>query len=283
MLTKKFTGIDEILAEIDSEESFQDLESKSGNFKKHLSNVELLFGIKIHFSPDENAYFLDLDEDGRTALSNYLVAFDFLSVQIRPMLSSYVLAEPAKKIRTFHVETIIKAMVNRNLLKFSHCKSNSAHPANKLVEPYLFKEFRGNWYLMAIDCKTATLNAYNIDEISRVELAENHFSNASTRAVTELARNCFGITLPTGQPFEEITLSFRPEAALPLLKKCLHPSQQININQPDEIILTIKTYTTPDLIQELLKYGKSVKVLKPASLATTLKLVHKQAYLQYRR
>jgi rRNA pseudouridine-1189 N-methylase Emg1 (Nep1/Mra1 family) len=51
----------------------------------------------------------------------------------------------------------------------------------------------------------------------------------------------------------------------------LHESQRIVEETNDTVLLEIYIHTTNDIIMELLKYGRNVKVVAPKSLVATMK------------
>ena len=62
----------------------------------------------------------------------------------------------------------------------------------------------------------------------------------------------------------------------------LQHTQQIIIDNEDVLQVKLKLYITHDFVMELLSFSDNMKVLKPASLANTLRDYHKKAYLQYK-
>jgi predicted DNA-binding transcriptional regulator YafY len=55
------------------------------------------------------------------------------------------------------------------------------------------------------------------------------------------------------------------------IKTFLHESQRIVEETNDTVLLEIYIHTTNDIIMELLKYGRNVKVVAPKSLVATMK------------
>ena len=63
----------------------------------------------------------------------------------------------------------------------------------------------------------------------------------------------------------------------------LHPSQEIleDNSETGDLLIKLNVYITFDFIQELLHYGKNVKVIAPQSLVDLMKEEYKNALQQY--
>ena len=61
----------------------------------------------------------------------------------------------------------------------------------------------------------------------------------------------------------------------------LHASQQIILENEQELQVQLTLFVTHDFVMELLSFGDQVKVLKPKSLVSEMKRLHKDAYEKY--
>ncbi|MEX2565062.1 MAG: WYL domain-containing protein [Cyclobacteriaceae bacterium] len=61
----------------------------------------------------------------------------------------------------------------------------------------------------------------------------------------------------------------------------LHESQEILIDNPQELRIRLTLFVTHDFFMELLSHGERVKVLKPAGLIEKLKTTIKQVQALY--
>ena len=100
--------------------------------------------------------------------------------------------------------------------------------------------------------------------------------------IEENYRYYFGILSPDDEDLQDIVLSFDPVQGKYVKSLPLHHTQQIIIDNEEELQVKLKLYITHDFVMELLSYSDSMKVLQPASLANTLRDYHKKAYLQYK-
>ena len=80
---------------------------------------------------------------------------------------------------------------------------------------------------------------------------------------------------------QNILLSFDPFQGKYIKSLPLHETQQIVIDNEEELQIKLKLCVTQDLVMELLSFGDDLKVLNPKSLADEIKKAHHQAFKQY--
>ena len=81
----------------------------------------------------------------------------------------------------------------------------------------------------------------------------------------------------------EIVLSFEPFQGKYIKSLPLHETQQILIDNNDELRIQLKLCLTHDLKMELLSHGDSAKVIKPKGLINELKKSYQNALNQYEK
>ena len=111
--------------------------------------------------------------------------------------------------------------------------------------------------------------------------AERGFEFPGTYNVEENYRYCFGIISPNNEMPQDIILSFDPFQGKYIKTLPLHETQEVLTDNEEELQIKLKLCVTQDLIMELLSFGDDMKVLKPKSLADTIKKAHQKAFQQY--
>ena len=154
-------------------------------------------------------------------------------------------------------------------------------PGGRSAVPYALKEFKNRWYLLALNNKHNNIKCYALDRLTNLVITNKTFQFPPNFNVDEYYRYCYGIICPDNQEVEEIILSFTPQQGKYAKTLPLHPTQQIVLDNEDELQIKLTLYVTFDFIMELLSYGDAVKVKQPKSLAKHIKNAHKDAYLQY--
>jgi predicted DNA-binding transcriptional regulator YafY len=90
----------------------------------------------------------------------------------------------------------------------------------------------------------------------------------------------FGISTTDNKP-EEVVLSFTPNEGKYIKNQTIHHTQQIITDTAKELRISIKVMVSYELIMQVMGYGDQVKVVKPASLASTVKEMHERAIERY--
>jgi predicted DNA-binding transcriptional regulator YafY len=151
----------------------------------------------------------------------------------------------------------------------------------RTTEPYALKEFRNRWYVLAKDIKDGQIKSFALDRLTNLEITKKSFEYPKTFDIEENYRYCFGIISPNGEKPKDIILSFDPFQGKYIKSLPLHETQQVLIDNQDELQIKLKLCVTFDLIMELLSFGDNMKVIKPKSLVKKIKEAHQRAFKQY--
>jgi len=101
--------------------------------------------------------------------------------------------------------------------------------------------------------------------------------------IEESYRYSFGIISHTEASPVEVILSFDPQQGKYIKSLPLHETQEIIIDNEDELRISLTVHITHDFIIELLSYGGDVKVIAPIYFAEQIKEAHFDAYKLYDR
>ena len=82
---------------------------------------------------------------------------------------------------------------------------------------------------------------------------------------------------------QDIILSFHPEQGKYIKTLPLHHTQQILVDDENEIRIKLKLYTTFDFTMKLLSYGELAKVIQPQSLIEEIREMHTKAAHLYKK
>jgi len=176
---------------------------------------------------------------------------------------------------------LLHAIKNRLQIKFTYQKFWEEEISQRLVEPYALKEFKNRWYAMAKDCKDANIKSFSPDRLTNLEVTTESFAFPKFYIIEESYRYSFGIINSNDEEPQEIILSFNPIQGKYIKSLPLHNTQQVLIDNDNEVQIKLKLCVTHDLVMELLSFGENVKVIEPKILVDQIKQAHKQAYKQY--
>jgi predicted DNA-binding transcriptional regulator YafY len=250
-------------------------------FKRDTEDIFTLYSIEIKYDFTKKVYFID--DEGDTAKKDRLFeAFDtFYVLNMTEDLSNYIHLERIKPKGTDNLYGLIHAIKNKLRIKFDYEKYWDESITDRVVEPYCLKEFKNRWYLIAKDVKDTYPKTFALDRMAALEITNIKFVVSTSFDMNGMFRYCYGIITPQNEKPEEVILSFDTEQGKYIKSLPLHESQEILVDDEDELRIRLKIYITHDFVMELLSHGDNVKVLQPTLLAEQLKAHYERALKQY--
>jgi predicted DNA-binding transcriptional regulator YafY len=250
-------------------------------FTRDLDDIRLLFNISIEYDFSKKVYFIN--DEGQPEVNNRMLeAFDtFQALNISDGLSNYIHFEKRKPQGTENLHGLLHSIKNRYLIKFDYQKFWDSEATHRKAEPYALKEFKNRWYILAKDLKDNKIKTFALDRLTKLETTAKKFNYPSNYNVEEHYKYCFGIISPNGQKPEEVILSFKPFQGKYLKTLPLHQTQEVILDNEEELQLRLKLCVTHDFLMELLSFGDQVKVLQPQGLVNELKKTYLNTLEQY--
>lgn len=183
-------------------------------------------------------------------------------------VASRILVEDVPSARV-HLATIINAMKSGNMIRFDyHSYTRPLPKRGILLAPYFLKIFRQRWYVTGNSPADQKLKTYALDRMERVVITDRDFSVPTDFDPRTYTRDAYGIIFDEGVT-HDVLLRVDARLAKYLRALPLHPSQREEINDGYSL-LHLRLRTTEDFVQELLRLGPSVTVLRPAELRTRI-------------
>lgn len=287
LIIKKLIKVPATFAEVsnylDKESKFQGYHFNISirTFQRDLEDIRSIFNIDIKYNFFSKLYYVD--GSGESDINNRMMeAFDlFNSLNLSQDLTPFIQLEKRRPQGTENLYGLLHAIKNKLLVKFVYQKFWEEEGSNRVAEPYAMKEFKNRWYVLVKDCHDGHVKSFALDRLSNLEITNSRFQTPATYNIEENYRYCFGIISPTGETPQEILLSFDPFQGKYIKTLPLHETQQIVVDNEDELQVKLKLFITHDLIMELLSFGDNMKVLKPKALIKEIKEAHQKAFEQY--
>ena len=234
------------------------------------------------YSKSVKGYFIDHSEMENLNFQRMMETFDvFNSLRFAQDLSPHVHLEKRRPQGTDNLYGLLHAIKNRLKIKFSYQKFWEEEISERLTDPYALKEFKNRWYILAKDNHDSRVKSFALDRMSGLEITSVGFVLPANYNAEESYRYCFGIISPNDENPQEIILSFDPFQGKYIKTLPLHETQQVLIDNQDELRIKLHLHITHDLLMELLSFGNNMKVLKPELLANEIKAAHQRAFEQY--
>ncbi len=250
--------------------------------QRDIKEIRNVFGIDIEYSKSQKGYFISQNENENMNFQRMMEAFDmFNSLNLAQDLTPFIHLEKRRPQGTDNLYGLLHAIKNRLQIKFTYQKFWEEESSQRLAEPYALKEFKNRWYIMAKDSKDNNIKSFALDRLTNLEITNQPYQYPVNYSIEQSYRYCFGIISPNDEEPQDIILSFDPFQGKYIKTLPLHDTQQVLVDNDEEMKIKLKLCLTHDLVMELLSFGDNMKVIEPKSLADQIKQAHEKAYRQY--
>jgi len=277
-----------------------DLEISHSTFKRDIEYMRDRLGVPIVWSPERQAYVLEPGADVAELPGVWfssgeiyaLLEIEHLLEQLEPGLLSRQLdpvrerlsrlleagekghREIRRRIRILPMgtrrvnrevfESISFALLNRRQLRIRHLRRQTGEQTERIVSPQRLVHYRYNWYLDAWCHTRRDIRIFAVDAISAAQALEDPAREVPEGRLDEVLRAGYGIF--AGEAVQRAVLRFSPSRARWVANEAWH-SQQVGRLEPDgSYVLEVPYSQEPELVMDILRYGKDVEVLSPPSL-----------------
>lgn len=164
-----------------------------------------------------------------------------------------------------YLEPLMRSIMDLRKVSFSYQAFGSGTVKIYKIHPYLLREFRNRWYVLAWDEYSDKIKTFGLDRIRSLEGLDVGFLMRETFNPESYFKYSYGITYSDTPP-QLIKLRFTGSAIHYVRSKPLHLSQEIleDANEYLDIGLTIQL--SYELLSDILSYGKACMVLETIEL-----------------
>ena len=269
--------------EKESEMQNENLTISKRTFIRDMAEIGEIYGIYIKYDFSKRAYFIE--EDFSDEFENRrLEALDvFHALKIKERQENAIILDNRQRAGTVHLYGLLHAINNHLQISFDYQKFHVAEMETKTVKPLAIKEFKYRWYLWVETLTHKNIVCYALDRMSNLQISTEIFTPPVGFNLAERMKFCFGIISPNADEPSDVVLSFEPFQGQYIKSLPLHHTQQILLDNDDELRISLKIFITFDFVQELLSYGKTVKVIQPQSLIDKTIGVYEKALKKYNK
>ncbi len=247
--------------------------------KREINN---LFGIAIDYSTKHQGYCINETQNHNQYFERIIEEFDiFSSLNLAHEAAPFIHLENRKPQGTDNLYGLLDAIKQKQQIQFTYQKFWEEKPSKRTVEPYALKEFKNRWYLMAMNLQDGIVKSFALDRLTNLSITNNPFTVAINYNIEDNYRYCFGIISPNNEKPQTVVLSFDPYQGKYIKTLPLHATQQILLDDEEELQIQLTIYITHDFVMELLSFGSHVKVLQPLALIDEMKHSLQDALGQY--
>lgn len=250
--------------------------------QRDIKDIRDNFGIDIEYSRAHKGYFINHTDRANQSFQRMMEAFDvFNTLNLTKNYTPFIHFEQRQPQGTNNLQGIMHAIQNRLKVSFKYRKFWNEEMTDRVVSPYALKEFRDRWYLLAMDDKVEKIKSFALDRISAFQITQKKFVASEAFDADRYYQPFFGIISPENVKPQPIILSFKAFQGKYIKSLPLHQSQEIIVDNDDELQIGLNMCITHDFVMELLSYGSNLRVICPLSLVEEVKNAHKAAYETY--
>lgn len=262
------------------------------NMMKVYSVAIVKNGPKYYYeSKEESIDSINLREEDKTAINLALGVFSrfkntplydkFSDVVTRVIASSLIrkvnhadtqhyiqLAEMSEHSGIEWIERIYQAMVEKKALVL-HYRNFGDKTSQKVVSPYLLKEYRNKWYMIAYLHRDQTDNIliYKLSRIVDIQDTDEHYVEDKYFNGKKFFKYALGVFHRHASEPIDVKLKLRGDSIIKLFSEDkIHPTQEIIPISEKEAIMNLIVFDSPELHTLILSYSNSIEVLEPECL-----------------
>ncbi|MDR2680656.1 MAG: WYL domain-containing protein [Tannerella sp.] len=257
----------------------EDLSISKRTFTRDINDIGEIYGIYIKYDFSTRNYLIEEEFD--TEIDNRrLEALDvFNALKVKERQAEHIFIDNRQAIGSEHLYGLLHAINNRLQVTFDYQTYYHDEAVERLVHPWAIKEFKYRWYLFAENGEQ--IKCYGLDRMTNLQILNSHFEIPADFNLAEQFKYCFGIIRPDDEPPCEVILSFDPFQGNYIKSLPLHHTQQILVDNDDELRISLTVYLTHDFLMELLSFGDTVKAIQPQELIDGLKATYQNALKKY--
>jgi predicted DNA-binding transcriptional regulator YafY len=181
------------------------------------------------------------------------------------------------------IETIYNAIIEQKSLMIFY-RSGSGEKKKRNISPYVLKEYKNVWYMLAHDKEITNrpgTNVFKLTRIEKIESSETPYFIDETFNSEDYFKYSLGIFHDHNNPPIDVKLKFFKNAISSVLEQWIHKTMNIESRTTNELIVTVKVYNTIELKNLILSYGANVEVISPKVLREEIKEILKESYNHY--
>ncbi len=182
-----------------------------------------------------------------------------------------------------YIEPILDAILEHKAIELEYQKAGQ-EIETKVISPYVLKQVDQHWYLIGYDhVKTSQTKNYALDKILSVKLSKAPYFVDDSFDASQFFKYSYGIYQNHKDKPQKIKLTFKDPYINHVMNYPLSPYQTHSLSKDGKILtVNLELYESYEIVSEILKYGASVKVLAPASLAKKIKEIAEEIASGYK-
>jgi predicted DNA-binding transcriptional regulator YafY len=193
------------------------------------------------------------------------------------------IGEMADKTGQEWIETIYNAIIEEQCLLITY-KPYGKEPRTRTICPYLLKEYRNVWYLVAQakeNNNKGGTNLYKLNRIQKIEKSDATYNIDENFSGEDYFKYTLGVFHRHGEDPIEVKLKFFKDLIPLISENKIHPSMEIISKSDEEMVVSFIVYNTIELKNKILSFGSGAEVVGPEILKDEIKDIVKSVFKLY--
>ncbi len=238
-------------------------------FHRHKEAIKELFDIDIVCDRHGNkTYHIanrdELKQDGIKEWFLNTVAINNIMAESQD-LKDRILLESIPSGQQF-LTPIIEAMRDGNVISISYQSFHMDTPKPHEVEPYCLKIYKQRWYLLGRRVEINAMRTFALDRIKSIDTVGKTFIMPESFDAKKYFEDSIGIIVDDNCKAQTVIIKAHNGQQDYLRSLSLHSTQTEIETGADEAKFSLFVQPNYDLVQELLRYGDDLSVIRPSGL-----------------
>ena len=158
---------------------------------------------------------------------------------------------------------IIEAMRDSNVISISYQSFHMDMPTPHEVEPYCLKIYKQRWYLLGRRVEINAMRTFALDRIKSIDVVGKTFNMPECFDARKYFEYSIGIIVDDNCKAQTVVIEAHNGQQDYIRSLPLHSTQTEIETGTDEAKFSLFVQPNYDLVQELLRYGEDVSVIRP--------------------
>jgi len=183
---------------------------------------------------------------------------------------------------TGYLPIILEAIKDQQTLQIKYKRFQDKEELPHTIDPYLLKEYHNSWYVIGFNHEKNKILTFGLDRIISLINTHKLFKRLLDFDPQTIYKHSYGITF-NNEKSVEIILSFTPLQGKYIKSKPLHETQKVITDNNKEYRISIQVIISQELINQILSYGNTCKIISPPKLQQKIKTTLDLALKQYKK
>lgn len=171
-----------------------------------------------------------------------------------------------------YIGSLHNAIFYKKVLCINYQPFENDEPFENIIHPYFLKQYNNRWFLFGYNPEKDK-HDWNlaIDRIVSIKEIKGKYKKNTSVDWQEYFEDIIGVTKPVDAEIENVVLHFTGRTGKYMETKPLHGSQKSKWLDKETLEVSLQLIINYELERLILSYAENVVVIKPASLAKTMK------------